>query len=257
MIDKPKHACSRPTLVLVADAVCAAAEKYANQLNKRLPQGFIAAVRNLIKKVSSGVASQKKASASVGDLTKEQNSKLAALDELLGQVRETAKKAFRGHDVKLHEQFRVGVKSGYNLATVLQEARIVHDACTQAENRDALSAKGWLQSDTERLAEAIDDLDATDITQETAKKSKTGVTGDLVRDANELYDNVLTIQNAANIEWPASDSSSASIRGEFRLGSFPGHAAASAAKEKVDTSQAKAPSAPPSQPTQPSAQPSA
>lgn len=85
MTERRKFSCSLGTLLWVANAVCAAAEKYANQLNARLPKGYTAAVRKMIQKVSSGEASQKKVSASVGDLTKEQNDKMEALYELLGQ----------------------------------------------------------------------------------------------------------------------------------------------------------------------------
>lgn len=39
--------------------------------------------------------------------------------------------------------------------------------------------------------------------------------------ANKFYNNLLTIQSAANNEWPESDPNNRSIRGDFRLGQFP------------------------------------
>jgi hypothetical protein len=39
--------------------------------------------------------------------------------------------------------------------------------------------------------------------------------------AAALYENLLTIQNAAGLEWPAADPANAGVRGEFLLGIFP------------------------------------
>jgi hypothetical protein len=40
-------------------------------------------------------------------------------------------------------------------------------------------------------------------------------------DAATLYENVLTIQNADDLEWPATDPANAGVRGEFLPGVFP------------------------------------
>jgi hypothetical protein len=40
-------------------------------------------------------------------------------------------------------------------------------------------------------------------------------------DAATLYENILTIQNAADLQWPATDPANAGVRGEFLLGIFP------------------------------------
>jgi hypothetical protein len=40
-------------------------------------------------------------------------------------------------------------------------------------------------------------------------------------DAATLYENLLTIQNAADLEWPATDPANAGVRDEFLLGIFP------------------------------------
>lgn len=40
-------------------------------------------------------------------------------------------------------------------------------------------------------------------------------------DAATLYENILTIQNAADLEWPATEPANAGVRGEFLLGIFP------------------------------------
>jgi len=40
-------------------------------------------------------------------------------------------------------------------------------------------------------------------------------------DAATLYENILTIQNAADLEWLATDPANAGVRDEFLLGIFP------------------------------------
>jgi hypothetical protein len=40
-------------------------------------------------------------------------------------------------------------------------------------------------------------------------------------DATTLYENILTVQNAADPEFPATDLASAPTRAEFKLGIFP------------------------------------
>jgi hypothetical protein len=213
-----------------------------NQLASRLPKDLLLGSRSLIANVRSMEVAQKNARSTVGKLTTEQNDKLESLQELLGHVRSSAKQAFRGEHVKLREQFRIGGEKRHDLGFIIEEARLVHAACAHEENVAALSTKGWVQSDTERLADAITQLDTTDDVQETAKGSRVDATGEVTRNANELYDNLLAIQNAANIQWPASEASSAGIRGEFRLGTFPGHVAS--AKQHVDLTQTKTPPAP-------------
>jgi hypothetical protein len=59
-------------------------------------------------------------------------------------------------------------------------------------------------------------------------------------DGATLYENVLTIQNAADLEWPAPDPANAVVRGEFLLGIFP-----------PDHGGNHAPPAPPVPPTAP------
>ena len=39
--------------------------------------------------------------------------------------------------------------------------------------------------------------------------------------ANSFYENLLTIQSAANNEWPASNANNRATRSDFRLGEFP------------------------------------
>jgi len=253
MSEQRKFKCTLEALLTVADAVCGAAERHG-ELGSRLPKDIVATTRGLAASVRKRKMAQDVAFTGIESLTQEQNAKLKVVEELLGQVRESAKKAFRGDQVKLRKQFYIGGERRYDLGSTIEEARSIQANCALDENQTALSTQGWLPSDTERLGTAVSDLDSTDDVQESAKMAKVDTTGELVRLANQLYDSVLAIQNAANIQWPASDSANAGTRGDFRLGSFPGYAT-SAAKEKVDTTTESAPHE--VQPVQPTAPPPA
>jgi hypothetical protein len=46
-------------------------------------------------------------------------------------------------------------------------------------------------------------------------------TGVKATDAADAYEHILTIQNAADLEFPATDPANAPARAEFKLGIFP------------------------------------
>lgn len=210
-----------PLLLQEGDAIITAAETNSAALTARLPAGFIAATRPLIKQVSDQDAAQKGQAGTVGTLTTEQEAKLATLTISIGNLRDTAKKAFKGNAVKLHDEFQVGINKPTGLAAVLQRARIQLASAQKADNAAALQGKGWIAADTAALSEAIAALDSTDNVQEDAKTDATGGTGTRNRTANDLYARLLTIQNAANLQWPAAASGNAVLRAKFRLGLFP------------------------------------
>jgi hypothetical protein len=212
---------SLSTLTHEGDAICDAAEAHAADLGARVKSVYVTETRALIEKVSGGDAAQKGGVGSVGTLTKEQNAKWQVVQDKVAAAKKTAKRAFAGDKVKLREAFQVGVDKPGDLASSLQRARIVLASCLEPENAAALEAKGWLASDTTALADAIEALDAADDTQEMAKGAKKGVTGDRNQQANELYEHLLTIQNAANLQWPSRDGQNLAVRAEFRLGIFP------------------------------------
>ena len=204
-----------------ADYIIDAAEVHANDINARLPANFVEQQRTLLNTVRGADSSQKGKVANVGGLTASQNSALSVLNELVSQARDSAKRAFKGQDVKLRNEFQVGINSPGDLGSVLQRARIVRDSAANAENAAALTAKGWLGTDTTALSNAINALDSTDDSQETAKAEKAGSTDVRNNAANELYEGLLTIQNAADIQWPERVSANVTVRAQFRLGQFP------------------------------------
>jgi hypothetical protein len=204
-----------------ADTILTAAEAHGAQINARLPAGFITDQRTLVTTVQDGATSPETGAAATGELTASQNEALRALNELVGQAKDSAKRAFKDHDVKLRSAFQVGINDPKDLASVLQRARIVRDSCALAENATALATKGWVGADTTALTAAIDALDNTDDTQESSKLQKSGATDTRNTAANELYEGLLTIQNAADIQWPERVTANVNVRAEFRLGEFP------------------------------------
>jgi hypothetical protein len=208
-------------LVQEAELILNAADAATAQISPRLPQGHVAGARALAEEVSQLDTKQKSDAGELGTLTADQNAKLAALQEQLGRARETGKRAYKGNDVKLREEFQVGINKPSDLASILQRAKIVLASLQKSGNAAALQSKGWLAADTAALEAAIEALDSTDETQESAKNTKTGSTGQRNAKANELYEGLLTIQNAANLQWPERQPGNAAIRAGFRLGKFP------------------------------------
>ena len=94
-------------------------------------------------------------------------------------------------------------------------------AVKKPANLAALKLKGWLDADTGAFENARGKLGDTDQTQEDAKGGAKGATGSRNHVANELYDHLLTIQNAADLQWPAEDQANGPVRDEFRLDTFP------------------------------------
>lgn len=208
------------TLLRDSEAITAAAEKHT-ELSARLPANNVTEARALLGQVSSGVTGQKGKLADVGTLTAAQNTSLQTLRTWMSRARQTATLAFPGQTVKLHEEFQVGVTTPTDLGSILSRADIILAAVKKAGNLATLKLKGWLDADTTAFAAARSKLGSEDVTQETAKGGAKDATGSRNRVANDLYDHLLTIQNAADLQWPAENSAHAGLRDEFRLSTFP------------------------------------
>ena len=221
MPEKPVFAFPISLLLQETGLILNAADKYAPQINSRLPANHATTARTLATQVSQLDAKQRSDRGDLGTLTADQNVKLTEVQAKLGNARATAKRAFKGQAVKLREEFQVGINKPNDLASVVQRARIVLAALQKPAHTDALQAKGWLPADTSDLESEINALDAADETQEGAKSTPTASTGDRNAKANQLYAALVTVQNAANLQWPANQSANGSIRAEFRIGKFP------------------------------------
>ncbi len=212
------------TLLYEGNLIVGALEKYSTRLAPRLTARgptFTADIRSLYASVASGDSAQKTAGGSLGGLTEAQDAALTVLAGRFKDARESAKKAFKGQDVKLHEEFQVGINDPRDIGSILARARIVHDSCNVPANAAALALVGWIAPDTAALAAAIKAVEDADKEQETQKGNRLQSTGDRNTDANRFYDALLAIQNAANLEFTGDDSNSIAIRTEFRFATFP------------------------------------
>ncbi len=79
---------------------------------------------------------------------------------------------------------------------------------------------GWIAEDVTKLRTAMTAVGAIDKAQQASYQIQLMGTDARNTAANTLFDNLLTIQNAANLEWPESDTNRGT-RTAFRLGIFP------------------------------------
>jgi hypothetical protein len=187
----------------------------------RLKTGFGAEMRQQHTDLKASIPAQASAKGDTGELTEEQNQAVEDLKDMLAKARKTAKLAFPGQDVKLRQQFQVGNSSNLRLPLLLQSARIIEASCKAPANLPAMTENGWTAAETTALRSRIDELDSTDKEQEDSKGIGTGATGVRNDLANRLYDGLLKIQNAADLQYPESDPNNEPHRVAFHLGTFP------------------------------------
>ena len=119
----------------------------------RLPAGYLAAADTLCKKVSADVATQKNAKGELGPLTTAQVASLKILHHGFAQVAKTAKLAFPGQTVKLHQEFQIGAHQN-DLRSFLGRIDIVLGSLTTPANLAALKLKGWTDAETTAIQTA-------------------------------------------------------------------------------------------------------
>jgi hypothetical protein len=187
----------------------------------RLAAGFLAAANTLCAKVSKDLSSQKFAKGDLGNLTAGQMANLKTLHTCMAQSAKTARLAFPGQTVKLHEQFQIGAHGASDLGSFLARVDIVLASIANAANSAAFKLQGWSDAETAKFqtarnafgpAEQYRVQSIGDAKDSTAKKNA---------DAATLYGNILTIQNAADLQYPAADPANAGTRHKFLLGIFP------------------------------------
>src|ERR1039458_7703640 len=106
------------------------------------------AARSPDTKVNKDVAGQKIAHGELGNLTPVQHTNLDTLQYWMQQARETAKLAFPGQSVKLHQEFQVGINSPHDLDSILSRADIILASVQNAANLPTLKLKGWTDAET-------------------------------------------------------------------------------------------------------------
>jgi hypothetical protein len=187
----------------------------------RLPAGYLTAANTLCTKVSGDVSGQKTAKGELGNLTTAQQQNLTTLHSCMAQAAKTAKLAFSGQTVKLHQEFQIGAHDSNDLASFLSRCDTVLGSVTNAANLAALTLKGWTTAETTAFQTARTAFGPAEQFRTQSIGGAKDTTTTKNTDAATLYENVLTIQNAADLEWPATDPANSGVRGEFLLGIFP------------------------------------
>jgi hypothetical protein len=98
---------------------------------------------------------------------------------------------------------------------------IVLGSVNNAANLAALKLKGWTDAETTAFQTARDAFGPAEQYRVKSISGAKDTTTQKNADAATLYENILTIQNAADLQWPAADPANAGVRGEFLLGIFP------------------------------------
>ena len=198
-----------------------AAAKTHPEIATRLTAAAIAAADTLCTKVSGDVTGQKGAKGELGNLTLAQQKNLNTLHQCMAQAAKTAKLAFPGQTVKLHQEFQIGVHDKNDLGSYLGRVDIVLGSVEQCREPGRAEGQGLDGRRDHRLSNRPQRFwprrtipgESTSGAKDTTTKKNTA--------AATLYENVLTIQNAADLQWPAADPANAGVRGEFLLGIFP------------------------------------
>ena len=178
-----------PVSILIHNGDLITAAAGANPpVASRLPANYIAATSTALGKVTGDLTSQKNAKGELSPLTRTQQANLNTLQHCMNQARQTAKLAFPGQTVKLHQEFQVGVAGPYDLGSFLARADIIIASVQNAANLAALKLKGWTDADTTAFVAARQSLGTVNVTQQTAKGGAKVTTGQKDAHAADLYE---------------------------------------------------------------------
>ena len=187
----------------------------------RLPANYLTAANTLCTKVSGDVTGQKTAKGELGNLTTAQQQNLVTLHSCMAQAAKTAKLAFAGQTVKLHQEFQIGAHDANDLGSFLSRCDTVLASVQNAANLAALTLKGWTTAETTAFQTARTAFGPAEQFRVLSTSGAKDTTTTKNTDAATLYENILTIQNAADLQFPASNPANVGVRGQFLLGIFP------------------------------------
>ena len=212
-----------PTAILTHQGglVIAAAKNHA-EIGTRLNPTYLTAAAALCTQVAGEVTGQKTAKGELGNLTTAQQQNLTTLHQCMTQAAKTAKLAFSGgQTVKLHQEFQIGAHDKNDLATFLSRCDTVLGSVQTAANLPTLKQKGWTDAETTAFQTARNAFGPAETYRVQQISGAKDTTTQKNADAAKLYEFILTIQNAADLEFPATDPANAPARAEFKLGIFP------------------------------------
>jgi len=211
-----------PTVILTHDgSLIIGAAKSDAAVIARLPAGYVAGADTLCTKVSGDLSTQKTAKGELGNLTAGQLQNLKITHHSMAQAQKTARLAFDGQTVKLHQEFQIGADGKEDLGSYLGRVDIVLGSIKGAANLAAFKLKGWTDADTAGFQTARDGFGPAEQYRVQSIGGAKDTTTQKDTDDAMLYEKLLTIQNAADLEHPATDPANAGVRGEFLLGVFP------------------------------------
>jgi hypothetical protein len=182
-----------------------------------------------IKTVEQGGLDQSAASGTLGALTQEQAVALTELERLTAGARRSGALAYPPGDQRLRSEFQVGVHDPHDLASELDRAQKILAAVKKYAV--PVAQHGWTAGDSAALEDAIATLASTDDDQENAKDRRQGVTATRNAAANVLYKRCLSIQNAARLAYPNTQTDDPAVveaRARYLLDEFPPASGASA-----------------------------
>lgn len=185
----------------------------------RLPATFQADFSALLTKVSEAPAKKSGQAGDTGQLTQDQNDALSEMVRLVAAARRSASLAFPGDKVRLREEFKVGVHDPQDLGSEIQRATVVQ--ASSVKYATELGEHGWTAADATQLDSAINALSGIDLQQEASKAEGPGITAATNADANKLYKNCLSIQNAARLQFPSTQPGNETPRARYLIGEFP------------------------------------
>jgi hypothetical protein len=118
-------------------------------------------------------------------------------------------------------EFQIGAHDANDLDSFLSRCDAALASVQNAANLAALKLKGWAEGETTAFQTARTAFGPAEQYRVQQISGAKDTTTQKNNDAATPYENILTIQNAADLERPAADPANAGVRGEFLLGIFP------------------------------------
>jgi hypothetical protein len=208
------------TLTFNGNLILAAANAHP-EIAPRLPAKYLGDTGTMLQKLPADLSGQKTAKGEAGNITAAQSAKLDELLHWIVRARKTAKLAFFGQTVKLHQEFQMGENAKHDLGSILVRADIILASLANTNNVPALQAKGWSAADTTAFKAVRDTFPTSTVIIQSAASGAKDATTVKTTDTGDLFERLLAIQNAADLQWPATNPANAGVRDEFRLNIFP------------------------------------
>jgi hypothetical protein len=212
--------CPVPVITYNGNLIVAAGQKYP-KVAARLPAGYLAETTAALGKIPADTTGQKIAKGETGNLTLAQQKNLDLLLHCMSQARKTARLTFPNQKVKLRAEYQINIHDSHTLGAVLGRADIILASVQLPANLAAMKLKGWTDADTATFTTVRNTFPASTTDQQSGQSDAEKATGVKATDAADAYEHIITIQNAADLEFPATDPANAPIRAEFKLGIFP------------------------------------